>query len=56
MVQNVFVRFDMRFESQLPGINWQMFSTGLSSGDFGGNGKSVMLLGTGSFVETCHPA
>jgi len=23
-------------------MNCQMFSTGLSSGDFGGNGKSVM--------------
>jgi len=33
-----------------------IFSTGLSSGDFGGNGKRVMLSGTGSFFETCHPA
>src|SRR6202011_4732007 len=34
-----------RFESQLSRMNCQMFSTGLSSGDFGGDGKSVMLSG-----------
>jgi hypothetical protein len=27
-----------------------------NSGDFGGNGTRVMLPGTGSFFETCHPA
>jgi hypothetical protein len=37
-------------------MNCQIFSTGLSSGDFGGNGKRVMLSGIGSFFETCHPA
>src|SRR3984893_5862579 len=34
-----------RFESQLSRMNCQMFSTGLSSGDFGGNGKSGCCLG-----------
>ena len=34
----------------------EIFSTGFNSGDFGGNGMSVMLSGTGSFFETCHPA
>src|ERR1700730_8957230 len=42
-----------RFESQLSRMNCQMFSTGLSSGDFGGNGKSVMLSGMGGFFEAC---
>ena len=32
-------------------MNCQMFSTGFNSGDFGGNGRSVMLPGTGSFFE-----
>ena len=45
-----------RFKSQLSRMNCQMFSTGLSSGDFGGNGKSVMLSGVESLFETCHPA
>ena len=45
----------MRFESQLSRMNCQIVSTGLSSSDFGGSGKSVMLAGTGSFAETCHP-
>ena len=56
MVENVVEDLKTRFESQLSRMNCQMFSTGLSSGDFGGNGKSVMLSGTGSFAETCHPA
>jgi ornithine carbamoyltransferase len=37
-------------------MNCQIFSTGLSSGDFGGSDTSVMLGGTGSIFETCHPA
>jgi hypothetical protein len=36
-------------------MNCQIFSTELSSGDFGGS-ASVMLGGTGGVVETCHPA
>ncbi len=32
------------------------FSTGFSSGDLGGNGRSVMLSGTASRPETCQPA
>ena len=35
----------MRLESQLSRMNCQMFSTGLSSGDFGGSGIRVMLSG-----------
>jgi DNA-binding SARP family transcriptional activator len=34
----------------------QMFSTGLSSGDFGGSGIRVMLSGTASLAERCQPA
>src|SRR6202030_586153 len=37
-------------------MNCQIFSTGLSSGDFGGSGKRVMLSGMESLFETCHPA
>jgi hypothetical protein len=33
-----------------------MFSVGLSSGHFGGKGMSVMLVGTVSLFEVCHPA
>ena len=32
-------------------MNCQMFSTGFSSGDFGGNGKSVMLSGMESIKD-----
>jgi hypothetical protein len=35
----------MRFESQLSRIYCQIFSTGLSSGHFGGSGIMVMLAG-----------
>jgi len=35
----------MRFESQLSRMNCHTFSTGLSSGHFGGSGKRVMLAG-----------
>jgi hypothetical protein len=34
----------------------QIFSTGLSSGDFGGRNSSVMLSGTVNFGVECHPA
>ena len=46
----------IRLESQFSRMNWQMFSTGLSSGDLGGKGKSVMLDGISSFPVVCHPA
>src|SRR4029450_1227115 len=36
----------MRFESQLSRRNCQTFSTGLSSGHFGGSGMMVMFAGT----------
>jgi hypothetical protein len=45
-----------RFDSQLSLMNCQIFSTELSSGDFGGSDTSVMLGGTGGVFETCHPA
>jgi hypothetical protein len=44
-----------RFESQLSRMNCQTFSTGLSSGDFGGRGRMVMLAGMTSFADRCHP-
>src|SRR6188474_1481090 len=46
----------MRLESQLSRINCQTFSTGLSSGDFGGKAMMVMLGGTTRRVERCQPA
>ena len=46
----------MRFESQLSRMNCQMFSTGLSSGDFGGIAMMVMLDGTTRYVDMCQPA
>src|SRR5246127_836064 len=33
-----------------------MFSTGLSSGHFGGSGRRVMFAGTTSSSDRCHPA
>ena len=46
----------MRLESQFSRMNCQMFSTGLSSGDFAGRGSRVMFLGTVSLAERCQPA
>jgi hypothetical protein len=56
MVEDVLVGFEDAVESQLSRMNCQMFSSGFSSGDLGGSGSSVMLLGTGSVLETCQPA
>jgi len=41
----------MRFDSQLSRMYCQMFSTGLSSGHFGGSGTMVMFGGTISRVQ-----
>jgi hypothetical protein len=41
---------------RLSRMNCQMFSTGLSSGDFGGKGIRVMLSGTSSLAERCQAA
>lgn len=46
----------MRFESQLSRMYCQMFSTGLSSGDFGGMAMMEMLDGTTRRVDKCQPA
>ena len=43
----------MRFESQLSRIYCQMFSTGLSSGDFGGRARMVMLGGMSNLADRC---
>jgi hypothetical protein len=50
-------RYDvkMRLESQFSRMNCQMFSTGLSSGDFAGRGSRVMFVGTVSLAEGCQP-
>jgi hypothetical protein len=45
-----------RLESQLARMNYQTFSTGLSSGHLAGSGTMVMLGGTVSRSEMCHPA
>lgn len=36
----------MRFDSQFSRMTSQRFSTGLSSGDFGGSGRMVIFVGT----------
>jgi len=46
----------MRLESQFSRMNCQTFSTGFSSGHLGGSGIRVMLDGTTSSAEPCHPA
>ena len=46
----------MRFESQLSRMYCQIFSTGLSSGHFGGSGIMVMLAGMSNLSDRCHPA
>ena len=38
------------------GMNCQTFSTGFSSGDRGGSGRSVMFPDTTSAPAKCHPA
>ena len=37
-------------------MNCQTFSCGFSAGHLGGSGTMVMLAGTRSLAETCHPA
>ena len=44
------------FDNQLSRMNCQMFSTGLSSGDRGGTGRSVMFVGISSLFVVCPPA
>ena len=46
----------IRFESQLSRMDCQMFSCGLSSGHFAGNGIKVILGGTMSRPDRCQPA
>src|SRR6266481_848659 len=46
----------MRLESQLSRMNCQTFSTGLSSGHFGGSTMMVILAGTRRRVDKCQPA
>src|SRR5947207_14893573 len=45
----------MRLESQLSRRNCQTFSTGLSSGHFGGSAMMVMLSGTTRPFDMCQP-
>jgi hypothetical protein len=45
-----------RLESQLSRMNCQVFSVGFNSGDFGGSSTMLILSGTWSFSEVCHPA
>ena len=56
VVDEIVVGLKTRFESQLSRMNCQMFSTGLSSGDFGGMGRIVMLAGMTNLADRCHPA
>jgi hypothetical protein len=41
----------MRFDSQLPRKYCQTFSTGLSSGHFGGNGTMLMFGGNNQLMR-----
>ena len=41
----------MRLERQFPHMYCQMFSVGLSSGHFGGNGSNVILSGILIFFD-----
>ena len=45
-----------RLDNQFSRMYCQMFSTGLSSGDLGGRGRSVMLGGILSLPVVCYPA
>ena len=45
-----------RLESQFWGMNCQTFSAGLSSGERGGSGRSVMFRGTTRAFDMCQPA
>jgi hypothetical protein len=56
VVDDVIVRFEDALDSQLSRMNCHTFSTGFSSGQRGGNGTRVMLSGTISSAEPCHPA
>jgi hypothetical protein len=44
-----------RFESQFWRMKSQRFSTGLSSGDFGGSGRIVMFRGHDQVIEHVPP-
>jgi|TARA_B110000196_G_scaffold213666_1_gene183270 hypothetical protein len=44
------------FDNQFARMNGQIFSTGLSAGDRGGNGKSVIFAGISSLSVVCPPA
>ena len=46
----------LELESQLSRMNCQTFSTGLSSGHFGGSRMMVILAGTRRRVDKCQPA
>jgi hypothetical protein len=56
VVDNIVVGFDIRLDSQLPRMNCQMFSLGLSSGHFGGSRTCVMFVGTMRRLDMRHPA
>ena len=51
LMQDVNILLESRFSS----MNCQMFSTGLSSGDFDGKGIMVMLSGVFSSLAGCQP-
>src|ERR1700751_3216555 len=56
MVDEIVVGLKMRLESQLSRMNCQTFSTGLSSGHFGGSTMMVILAGTRRRVAKWPPA
>ena len=56
MIEDVVVGFEDPVREPVVAHELPNIFDRFNSGDFGGNGMSVMLPGTGSFFETCHPA
>ena len=54
LVDEIVVGFEDQLESQLSRMHCQTFSTGLSSGDFGGRAMMAMFGGMTRRVDMCH--
>jgi hypothetical protein len=56
VVDEIIVGFEDAIGEPIVAHECQTFSTGLSSGHFGGRAMMVMLAGTTSLADRCHPA
>ena len=56
MVEDVVAGASTRLKSQFARINYQTFSTGLSSGAWGGSGSRMTLPRLSSLSVMCQPA